>query len=102
MVYFDNEELSGSPVASSCDRYPVDHHWDDSGVPEMGGLGDHFSVRWTGSFDFGVGRYYSFTSTSDDGSRIRVDGVSVLDRWSSSAATSTSQPVRLSGLVNID
>lgn len=100
-MYFDNEELAGSPVASSCDSYPLDHHWDDSGVPEMGGIADHFSVRWTGSFDFN-GQYYSFTSTSDDGSRIRVNGASVLDRWSSSAATSTSEPIRLSGLANVD
>ena len=101
-VYYDNEELAGTPVTSACDGYPLDHHWDDSGVSEMGGLGDHFSVRWTGSFDFGRQRYYSFTSTSDDGSRIRINGETVLDRWTSSATTSTSAPISLSGFNNVD
>lgn len=96
-LYYENEQLAGNPVTSACEEYPLNRHWDESGVAEMGGLSDHWSARWAGSFDFGSMRYYSFTSTSDDGSRILIDGRSVLDRWSSSGVTSTSAPVQLSG-----
>eukprot|EP01043_Picozoa_sp_COSAG02_P086611 COSAG02_NODE_24028_length_700_cov_0.740433_1_plen_174_part_01 len=52
-------------------------------------------MRWEGTFEFEDGDYI-FSSTSDDGSRVNVDGVLVLDRFSSCCATWTSDPIHLS------
>jgi hypothetical protein len=51
--------------------------WD---APAPGVDHDSFSVRWTGTFPFEEGRY-SFTTTSDDGVRVTVDGQRVIDAW---------------------
>jgi hypothetical protein len=41
---------------------------------------DHFSVRWNGIFDF-TAESYTFAVTADDGFRLYIDGVKVMDRW---------------------
>jgi hypothetical protein len=41
---------------------------------------DAFSVRWTGDFSFGGG-LTTFTTTSDDGIRVSVDGKRIIDAW---------------------
>src|SRR2546422_720741 len=62
----------------------------DSAINFVWGLGspipavpvDSFSVRWEGNWDFGAGRTYRFTLTTDDGMRMWIDNASVLDSWS--------------------
>jgi hypothetical protein len=41
---------------------------------------DNFSARWTGRFTFETGEY-TFIGRSDDGIRVWVDGVLVVDAW---------------------
>jgi hypothetical protein len=41
---------------------------------------DHFSARWTGSFDFAAGDT-TFSVTSDDGIRLWLDGQLLIDKW---------------------
>jgi len=76
--YFNNRELSGSPVVVRSDE-AVDFDW-GWGAPAAGVNRDNFSVRWTGTFPFEGGRY-SFATTSDDGVRVSVDGKRVIDAW---------------------
>ena len=66
-------------------------------MQELGGRGDHFSVRWTGQFNFDPAGNYIFTSTSDDGSRIAIDGLVILDRWDSFGGPWPSDPQPLLG-----
>jgi hypothetical protein len=47
---------------------------------------DFFSARWTRTSTFEAGRY-RFTATGDDGIRVKLDGVVVLDGWGDHAAT---------------
>src|SRR5437899_6573106 len=47
---------------------------------------DNFSVRWTGRFQFGGGSA-TFTARADDGVRVFLDGVAIIDQWHDQPAT---------------
>ena len=49
---------------------------------------DNFSARWTGQFPF-AGGTYTFSSTTDDGVRVFVDGSLLIDGWHDGLATRT-------------
>ena len=48
--------------------------------PGLGVNVDNFSARWTGQFPF-TGGTYTFSSTTDDGVRVYVDGSLLIDGW---------------------
>ncbi|MBN1247567.1 MAG: LysM peptidoglycan-binding domain-containing protein [Anaerolineae bacterium] len=76
--YFSNRNLSGSPAATRWDG-AIGFEW-GGGAP-IGGVGaDNFSVRWTRRADF-FSDNYAFCAMSDDGVRLYLDGVRVLDEW---------------------
>lgn len=77
--YYANQTLSGSPVLSRNDGQNIDFEWNDkSPDPSVGA--DHFSIRWTRSLSFNEG-VYAFTTMSDDGMRVYVDGQLIIDFW---------------------
>jgi len=79
--YYDNPNLAGDPVVV---RNDADIHFDwgaDAPVPEM--PADGFSVRWRRTVDFEEGAY-RFDAEVDDGIRVRVDGVQIIDGWKES------------------
>jgi uncharacterized protein YgiM (DUF1202 family) len=76
--YFANRSLSGTPALVRDDAN-VDFNW-GAGAPAAGLPSDNFSVRWTRSISFYAGRY-RFTTVSDDGVRLWVNGVLLIDRW---------------------
>lgn len=82
--YFDDAELGGPPVIARRDRR-IDFDWGE-GSP-AGAIGaDTFSVRWRG---FVVPRYsetYTFSTATDDGSRVWIDGRLVIDDWTTHGA----------------
>jgi hypothetical protein len=58
----------------------VDFNW--TGVSPCAGLGTtNYSVRWTGVVKTGAGGNYVFTTSSDDGVRLWVDGRLLIDKW---------------------
>jgi hypothetical protein len=76
--YFNNRSLAGTPVLRRADT-ALDFTWGwGSPAPEVSR--DDFSARWTGSFPFEQGRY-TFSSYSDDGVRVLVDGRPVISAW---------------------
>ncbi len=76
--YFNNRYLSGSPAVVRSDAVlNFDWGW---GAPVAGVNRDNFSVRWSGTFAFEGGRY-RFATTSDDGVRVYVDDLAVIDAW---------------------
>ena len=82
--YFSNKTLSGSPVYSRCDR-SVWFDWSDWG-PGNGVPNDNFSVRWSGEFYVPYSGPYPITVTVDDGIRIYVDGVLLINEWHSAGS----------------
>ena len=90
--YFDNVNLTGSPVLTRKDDQ-INFDWGRTSpgnpVPPA-----NFSVRWQGYFDFDQG-VYQFVSTSSDGMRVFLDGAVVLDNWRDQmpAMASVSGPV---------
>jgi len=59
------------------------------GAPGPGAPVDEFFVQWTASLPVPQSRVYNFTVTSNDGVRMWIDGVQVLNSWTSQSATFT-------------
>jgi Subtilase family/PA14 domain len=55
---------------------------------------DNFSVRWIGNFTF-ANTDYEFNTEADDGARVFLDGVNILDDWSDHAANKKTSVVRV-------
>jgi hypothetical protein len=57
----------------------LDYNW-GHGTPAPGVPADQFSARWVGSFHF-EGGDYRFHATSDDGVRVYIDGILLINHW---------------------
>jgi chitodextrinase len=66
----------------------INFNW-GAGSPGTGVPADDFGVRWTASLAVPQSRAYNFTVTSNDGVRMWIDGVLVLDKWQNQSATFT-------------
>ena len=96
--YFNNPTLSGAPTLVRDDRH-ISFDW-RSGPPANGLPADRFSVRWSRSVSFEPGTY-RFTTRSDDGVRLWVNGHLLVDDWNDHPATNSHGTMYLSGLVPI-
>lgn len=76
--YYDDRSLSGSPVKVTYDA-SIDFDW-GYGSPDTAVPADDFSVRWTRTLGFNPGTY-RFHASCDDGVRVTVDGIRVVDAW---------------------
>lgn len=91
-TYYDNADLT-APVLTRVDP-GVDFNW-GAGAP-AGGMGaDTYSVRWTGQVQPARSETYTFTAAADDGARVWVDNLLVVDNWNNPRAASNS------GLINL-
>jgi hypothetical protein len=85
--YFANRWLSGPPAMVRDDQ-AIDFNWSGSSpapqIPQ-----DNFSVRWTRTLTFDGGRY-RFTTVTDDGVRLYLDGKLIIDQWRDQAETALS------------
>ncbi len=80
---FNNPDLFGSPIWVGLSP-AVNHTW-GAGPPVIGGVAtgapaDNFSVRFTTSTFFMAGNY-RFTVQVDDGARLYVDGLLLINQW---------------------
>ncbi len=90
-AYFANPDLSGDPVLTRIET-ALDHNWGLGSPGEMSR--DNFSARWTQSLYLSAGTY-RFTTYTDDGVRLWVDGRLLIDSWRPMRGT-RSASVRLS------
>ena len=90
--FFDAPDLTGSPVVTRVDP-TVDFDW---GLAEpVPGVGDTFSVRWSGTVTPRYSERYKLLITSDDGVRLYIDGQPVIDDFTMHASLERSGEVSL-------
>ena len=82
-TYYDGTVPSGTPALQRQEprsTLPLDYDW-SYGAPVSGSPGnDLWSARWRGQFEFSEGDYM-FRAVADDGVRVYVDGLRVIDQW---------------------
>ena len=99
-VYYNGIGLSGTPLLTRVDpvinfeltysKQPLVLSPAPGVVPE-----DHYSVRWTGQVQAIYSEAYTFYTVSDDGVRLWVNGVKLVDNWVNQGATEKSGSIIL-------
>jgi hypothetical protein len=78
-------------------RYDGDINFDwGVGSPDPSVPADHFSVRWTRPVSLSAGRW-RFHATADDGVRLYVDGLPIIDQWHTTGSVTYNTSLALSG-----
>jgi YVTN family beta-propeller protein len=91
--YYNNTTLSGTAVLTRTEA--VNFGWGASS-PGSGVNKNNFSVRWIGTIEPPATGIYRFQTVSDDGIRIWVNGVQLINNWTPhSSSTNTSGNVNL-------
>jgi beta-glucosidase len=78
-TFYSGIELAGTPLLTRQDK-AVDFNW--KGSPGAGVPHDNFSARWVGHITPSSTGPMMFAIRSDDGSRVKLDGKTILDSWS--------------------
>lgn len=79
-VFYNSPDLSGAVVYTQVFPSGIDVNW-GTGSPAAGIINnDNWSARFTSVQTFGAG-IYEFAVSSDDGVRLYIDGVLVIDRF---------------------
>ncbi len=92
-TYWNNKTLTGTAVLQR-NEAELNHDWVD-GSPDPLVNVDNFSARWTRSINFPTSSAYRFTATMDDGMRVYVNNVLIIDSWTDSQVHSLSADVYL-------
>jgi glucose/arabinose dehydrogenase len=77
------------------DEEKIDHDWGEGSPGEVIAT-NHFAARWTRTMSFEPGDY-EFAVTVDDGVRLYVDGMLVIDKWIDEAPTTYRTTLPLDG-----
>ncbi len=72
----------------------VNFNW-GTGSPDPALPADGFSVRWTGRVTASFSETYTFTTNTDDGVRLWVNGELLVDKWADQSATEWSGTIAL-------
>ncbi len=101
-VYPLANPFAGSPVLTRTDA-TIDFNW-SSGSPSVQTTANFFSAKWTGQVKAPVSGTYIFTVTGDDGVRLFINGVKVIDGWRDQGATAYTHTTTLTAgtLYNIE
>ncbi len=83
-TYFSTIDLSGTPV-TRVDPV-VDFNWGGGGPTNLT-VTDNFSIRWTGFVTIPETGDYTFTTTTDDGVRLWLNDVLMINDWQSQPPT---------------
>lgn len=77
--YFNNTDLTGSPVLVRSDA-AINFNWGFGSPNPQVVTADFFSAHWSRTANFNAG-LYRFFARSDDGVRVWVDGQIIIDEW---------------------
>jgi len=92
--YYNNSDFTAF-VLSRVDP-GVNFNW-GNGSPDASIGVDTFSVRWTGQVQPAYSETYTFYTMSDDGVRLWVNGVQLVNNWTGHAPTENSGTISLVG-----
>ena len=90
--YYNNIDFSSLALVRVDPR--VNFDW-NSFTPEASLEVDTFSVRWTGQIRIDKTAAYTFYLTTDDGSRLWIDGQLIIDKWFDQGPTEYSANIDL-------
>lgn len=91
--YYNTMTLSGTPAVTE-----VDQNYNDNfnGLAPLAGVdATQWSAKWTGTFTPSVTGTYYFSTTSDDGSRLFVNGQELVNNWQDGYATTNDGSISL-------
>ncbi|MEN9434553.1 MAG: hypothetical protein RLZZ422_2142 [Pseudomonadota bacterium] len=91
--FYNTKDLTGEIADNRYDN-AINFDWSNKSPQE--GVNADFSARWGGKMDFAEGEY-TFSVKVDDGFKLWVDGVLVIDSWKPQAATLYSKRIFLTG-----
>ena len=99
--YFDNMTLTAPPDLVRVDSF-IDFDW-GSGSPDPSISSNNYSARWTGQLVPLYDESYTFYISIDDGGRLWINDVLVIDSWIDQGETEhPSAPIPLSAGVPVD
>jgi len=82
--YFASNNLSGNVALTRTEA--VNFSW-GTAAPGSGVPADNFSARWTGTVEASASGSFQFQTNSDDGVRVWINGVQVINNWTAHSAT---------------
>ena len=97
--YFDNVDLTNLKVTRIDPT--VDFEWTNK-APDPSMAATNFSVKWSGRVKPKYSENYTFSTLSDDGARLWVDGKLLVDNWMSHPALEESGTIALNAGVPYD
>ena len=101
--YYRDNPIGGADFAARSDGglklvrndSTVNFDWGANSSPDMAKLEcDHFTVVWTGWVNLSTSGNWTFYTWTDDGARLWVDGVQLVDKWQDQG------PTEWSGTIN--
>ncbi len=93
---FDGERFDGDRATTIDATAPAAIDWGEGAPPDLGLAGvDDFSTRWSGQWRVDATGVYALRYDTDDGQRLWIDGVPLLDAWDQGPRTSVTAPVVL-------
>lgn len=91
--YFTNMEMKGPPAFVRVDR-TVNFQW-GTDRPAPGFPAERYSVRWTGKLVSEVSARYVLGATVDDGVRLYIDSVLIVEDWKDNGVHAASRAIDL-------
>jgi hypothetical protein len=91
--YFNNMAFTGSAILTRVDA-TVGFDW-TGGSPDSSINVDNFSARWSGFVQPLYSETYTFSTSSDDGIRLWVNGVQIINNWTNHAAATDTGTITL-------
>jgi hypothetical protein len=96
-TYFNRPDLTGEKVQ----RRDLDVNFEWKNTPPMDTIpADRFSVRWDSCLSLDAEQEVAFQLTSDDGSRLFIDGKQTVDNWGKHGLRARGRTVKLKGGVH--
>ena len=91
--HLSSAPYTGAPTLTRTDAV-VNFNW-GNGAPDPIIGADHFTVKWTGSLEPQFDDTYTLYTTTDDGTRLFINGKQIINQWVDQAATEVSATIAL-------